>query len=73
MGYGVTVPKGRLPVFTTDTEEQARKLVVACCQTDAAGNYYAQELAEEQTLENLQKFSDKLARVWQLMKDRGTL
>lgn len=68
VGYGVTVPEGRLPVFSTDTEEQARRLIVLTCPRDAAGNYYARELAEEQTLENLQRFSDKLARAWEVLK-----
>jgi hypothetical protein len=32
------------------------------------GHYYARELAEEQTLENLQLFSDKLQRCWDLLQ-----
>lgn len=45
-------------------------LIVMACPTDMAGNYYARELAEEQTLRNLRKFSDKLATCWGLMQAR---
>lgn len=66
MGYGPKVPGGRLPVFSVDTEEEARALIVAACPrtTDGTGQHYAPELAEEQTLENLQRFSDRLAKLW---------
>jgi hypothetical protein len=71
VGYGVSVPKGRLPVFTVDTEEEAKQLIALACPVGIDGNYYARELVEEQTLENLQKFSDKLARCYKLMKSKG--
>lgn len=57
-------------MFSTDTEEEAKTLIVLTCPTDAAGQYYARELAEEQTLENLQRFSDKLQRAWELLQAR---
>lgn len=68
MGFGPKLPKGRLPVFSTDTEEEAQSLIVMCCPRDLDGHYYARELAEEQTLENLQRFSDRLAKAWVLMQ-----
>lgn len=69
MGYGRgPIPAGRLPVFSCDSEEEARKLIVLCCPRDAQGNYYARELAEEQSLENLEAFSDKLARGYEVLK-----
>jgi hypothetical protein len=58
-------------VFSVDTEEEAEKLIRLCCPTDVDGNYFARELAEEQTLENLQAFSDKLARGHELLVKAG--
>lgn len=57
-------------MFSVDTEEEARRLIIAACPRDDRGTYYARELAHEQTLENLQVFSDKLARTWALMQER---
>jgi hypothetical protein len=57
----VTVPEGSLQVFSVDTEEQARKLLVAACQTNLRGEFIASELAAEQTIENLDAFSARLA------------
>lgn len=70
MRFGRTVPDGFLPVFSVDTEEEARQLIIAACPRDDQGTHYARELAHEQTLENLQAFSDKLARTWTLMQER---
>lgn len=67
MGYGVSVPKGHLPVFSVDTEEEAERLLVLACPRNLKGEFYARELAEEQTLDNLKAFSDKLARCHQLL------
>lgn len=69
MGFGRgPIPDGRLPVFSTDTEEEAQRLIVLCCPRDRDGHYFARELATEQTLENLQRFSDRLAHGWTLLK-----
>ena len=57
-------------MFSVNTEAEARQLITLCCPTDAAGNYFARELAEEQTLENLQRFSDRLAAGWALLQKR---
>lgn len=57
-------------MFSTDTEEEARSLIVLTCPVDGGGNHYARELAQEQTLDNLQRFSDKLAAAWQMMQRR---
>ncbi len=70
MRYGRTVPKGFLPVFSVDTEEEAKQLLIATCPRGDDGHFYARELIEEQTLENLQVFSDKLAMVWARMQER---
>jgi hypothetical protein len=59
-----------LPVFSVNTEDEAKTLIIMTCPMDCEGNYYARELAQEQTLENLQKFSDKLARAWNILHNR---
>lgn len=64
MGYGVSVPDGSLPVFSVDTEEEAKQLVVLACPTNAAGEYVAPELAAEQSLDSLSAFSVRLAELW---------
>lgn len=71
MGFGRgPIPDGRLPVFSTNTEAEAKMLIVMCCPVDRFGHYYARELMEDQTLDNLQVFSDRLQRGWDLMKKR---
>jgi hypothetical protein len=42
-----------------------------CCPRDSEGNFYARELAQEQTLDNLKLFSDKLARGYAMLKAKG--
>lgn len=71
MSIGQVVPEGRLPVFSTDTREEAESLVILACPSDGRGNYYARELAEEQTLENLVAFSDHLARAHERLIEFG--
>lgn len=60
----MTVPKGHLPVFGCDTEEQAKALITATCSLGYQGEYIARELAEEQTIESLSVFSSRLEAVW---------
>lgn len=60
MGYGVSVPDGSLPVYSTDTDEEALSLLVLTCPTNVWGEFIAPELAKEQTVENLAAFSDRL-------------
>jgi hypothetical protein len=48
-------------VFSVDTEDEARRLVVMTCKRDLEGNLFAPELAQDQTLENLEAFSARLA------------
>ena len=57
-------PAGSLPVFTTDTREEAEALVTLACSTNLKGQHIAPELWEEQTLENLQTFSDRLDDIY---------
>lgn len=61
MTYGRTCPKGYLAVYSVDTEEQARRLIATACPLARDGSgYYAPELANEQTLETLSAFGDRL-------------
>lgn len=62
-------PDGRLPVFGVATEAEAEQLIIMACPRDTAGAYYARELAEEQTLENLVAFSDRLQQCWDVRQD----
>lgn len=39
-------------------------LIIMACPRDQEGEHYARELAQEQTLENLVAFSDKLQEYW---------
>lgn len=70
MRYGRTVEDGFLPVYSCDTEEEARQLLVVACSTNMEGEFIARELATDQSLEHLQAFSDRLALVDEMMKNR---
>lgn len=74
MGYGRgPIPDGTLPVFSVETEQEARDLIVLTCPRNLAGEYVAPELAQEQTLENLDAFGDRLRTGYRLlMKLRGS-
>jgi hypothetical protein len=63
VGFGTVVPDGSLPVFSTDTEEQAKLLLASACETNLKRQYIAKELVLDQTLENLEMFSDRLAEM----------
>ena len=54
-------------MFSTDTEKQARRLLVAACETNVNGEFIAKELATDQTVENLIAFGDRLAEVAERM------
>jgi hypothetical protein len=58
-----------LPVFTVNNEEEARLLITLACPTNAKGEHIAPELAEEQTLENLSSFGDRLNGIYQKIID----
>lgn len=70
VGHGPkgTRPPGRLPVFTTNTKKEAEELLALACEQNAEGKYIARELAHEQTLENLQAFSERLNAYYQVMQ-----
>lgn len=60
-------------MFSAETEKEAEMLIVMACPRDTEGNYYARELAQEQSLENLVAFSDRLQECWDLRKDRKAM
>jgi hypothetical protein len=57
-------PAGRLPVFTTNTREEAELLITLACPMNYEGQHIAPELAEEQTLANLDAFGHRLASIY---------
>lgn len=60
-----------LPVYSVGTEEEAQELIILACPTNAQGEHIAPELAREQTLENLDRFSERLDRAHELLKKNG--
>ena len=54
-----------MPVFTTNTLEASKMLVELSCGTNIKGDYIANELAEEQSMKNLQMFSDRLNQIYE--------
>ena len=59
-----------LRVFGVDTEEEAKRLLVMACETNINGEHIAKELAHEQTIENLEVFSNRLADTWEKMNSK---
>jgi hypothetical protein len=55
-------------VYSVDTEEEAQSLLIAACPRNRHGEYVAPELVEEQTLENLEAFGDRLAAIHDKIK-----
>ena len=63
VSFGRSCPHGSLPVFSVADEKEAQDLIVLACPTNAAGQYVAEELAQEQTLENLAAFGERLEKL----------
>jgi hypothetical protein len=57
------VPDGRLPVFSVGSEDEASLLLTLTCSLNVDGEFVARELVEEQTLDNLYAFGDRLRAV----------
>ena len=68
--YGTVVPNGFLPVYSVDTVEEAKSLIVMACPLGLCGDYIAPELAREQTVENLFAFGKRLTALHKAMKRR---
>lgn len=58
-------------MYAVADEEEARALIVLTCPTNGLGQYIAPELAQEQTLENLDRFSARLERGHQVLRKHG--
>lgn len=71
VNFGQSCPNGCLPVYSVADEEEAQDLITLACPTNFYGEHIAPELVEEQTLENLEKFSDRLDRAHAHLKLRG--
>lgn len=71
MGYGLSIPRGLLPVYSVGSEAEAHALVVMTCKMTNGQKYLAPELAEAQTVENLEKFSDRLDQAHGLIVEGG--
>jgi hypothetical protein len=57
-------PAGRLPVFTVNNAREAQFLLTLACPTNDRGEFYAPELAEEQTLQHLDDFAARLEQLY---------
>lgn len=67
MRYGRSVEEGFLPVFAVDTEEEAKSLLVLCCQKQRVNGkleFIAKELLHDQSIENLEGFGERLKRIY---------
>lgn len=60
-----TCPSGSLPVFSVNNKEEAELLIDMACPLSYSGDYVAPELIQEQTLENLQAFGDRLKELYE--------
>ena len=69
--YGRTCEEGMLPVFSVGSEKEAKALLVLSCPTNRDGEYIARQLAHDQSLENLQEFSDFLAERHEILVENG--
>lgn len=67
MRYGRTVENGFLPVYSVDTEEEAKDLLIMACSTNQRGEFVATELVMRQTLENLKAFGTRLKETHEKM------
>ncbi len=57
-------------MFTVNNEEEAKLLVNLACPKNYDNQHFAPELAEEQTLENLYAFGDRLNDIYQKILKR---
>lgn len=64
------VPDGWLPAFAVGDEREAEELLTFACQTNLRGEFYATELAQEQTLANLDAFGERLRVAHDYLRER---
>lgn len=58
-------------MYAVADEKEAKDLIVLCCGTNTHGEYIADELVHEQTLENLDRFSERLDRGHEWLRKNG--
>ena len=66
----MTVPSGSLPAYSVDTEAEAEALLTLSCERNYQSQYVARELVQNQTLENLASFGQRLAKNHHLLKSK---
>lgn len=83
MRAGRRVPRGFIPVYSVDTEEEARDLIVLTCSSDGHGGYFNADLAAarekpattiaemDAQLASLDVFSNRLDAMHDVLKKRG--
>jgi hypothetical protein len=54
-------------VFTTNNREEAVQLLTLACGTNKAGQFVARELAEEQNMERLHQFTERLGKLYGML------
>lgn len=70
--FGRRCPKGYLPAGSVNTEEEAQALIERCCEPvwidqENRPGFIAPELEQEQTLDNLYAFGERLEAEYQKM------
>ena len=64
MRFGTECPEGFLPAFSVGSESEAEQLLTLACHTDReSGEYIAEELQTEQTLDKLEAFGDRFREI----------
>ena len=71
MTAGRRCPDGHLPVYSVADEQEAEALIRLACPRDGGGQFYARELVQEQTLDNLELFSDRLDAAHDVLERTG--
>ena len=71
MRVGQVCPKGFLPIYSVDTEEEAHRLVEITCPRNPDGTYFSRHLAEGQSIERLFEFGEQLDKAHQRMESLG--
>lgn len=56
-----------LPVYSVGSEKEAQRLLILACPTNSNGEFIDRYTAREQTLENLELFSNDLDRAHDLL------
>lgn len=70
MRFGTECPEGFLPVYSVDTEAEARRLIGMTCSLGNDGFYYSREMAEAERegrrdIDGFYLFSQKLDQVYE--------